>query len=407
MAKRLNSTAGLPRAGRRRGAWLLLVATVLLLHGEAMRQIGARMEEFKFASTMPKRIEVAYVHELTIAEPPARVAAPAPAAPHPRQRAAKPERAASAPQAAALEPPVVVAQPEPPPAAAAPDPLPLPPPVAPPLATAPASAEPASAAIAEPTPEAALAVATQAPAAPATPATLATPAPSSTGTQAFDWPNSTRINYALTGNYRGEVQGSAQVEWIRAGARYQVHLDFLIGPSMAPLITRRMSSDGELTAEGLAPRRYDEDTKVVFRDRRRVTVLFEPDAVVLASGQRRERWPGVQDTASQFVQLSYLFTTRPELLRVGQSFEVPLALPRTIDRWVYDVVKEEVLYTSFGEVPAFHVKPRRVSRPGGELSIEIWFSPQLRYLPVRIRIEQDPETFVDLMLDRRPQIAAP
>jgi hypothetical protein len=214
------------------------------------------------------------------------------------------------------------------------------------------------------------------------------------------------MSYVLTGNYRGEVQGSAQVEWIRSGSRYQVHLDIVIGPSLAPLITRRMSSDGEITAGGLAPRRYDEDTKAVFRDRRRLTMMFEPDAVVLASGERRERWPGVQDTASQFVQLTYLFTTNPDLLRVGQHFDVPLALPRNIDLWTYDVVKEETLYTPFGAVPSFHVKPRRVSRPGGELTVEIWFSPQLRYLPVRIRIQQDAETYLDLVLDRRPQIAA-
>jgi hypothetical protein len=197
------------------------------------------------------------------------------------------------------------------------------------------------------------------------------------------------------------------VEWIRAGTRYQVHLDLVVGPSLAPLITRRMSSDGEITATGLSPRRYDEDTKTVFRDRRRITMLFEPDTVVMASGERRERWPGVQDTASQFIQLTFMFTLNPELLRVGKQFEVPLALPKNIDRWTYEVVKEEVLHTPFGQVNAFHVKPKRITRPGSELRIEIWFAPKLRYLPVRIRVEQDAETYVELMLDRRPQIAAP
>jgi len=70
-------------------------------------------------------------------------------------------------------------------------------------------------------------------------------------------------------------------------------------------------------------------------------------------------------------------------------------------------VKEEVLYTPFGQLNAFHVKPRRITRPGSELRIEIWFAPQLRYLPARIRVEQDAETYVELMLDRRPQIASP
>ena len=121
---------------------------------------------------------------------------------------------------------------------------------------------------------------------------------------AFEWPASTRLSYLLTGNYRGEVNGSAQVEWVRAGSRYQVHLDLVVGPSGAPLITRRMTSDGDITEQGLAPRRYDQDTKVILQDRRRVTIQFEPGSVVLANGERRDSVAGVQDTASQFVQLT-------------------------------------------------------------------------------------------------------
>ena len=224
---------------------------------------------------------------------------------------------------------------------------------------------------------------------------------------AFEWPASTRLTYKLSGNYRGEVQGDAQVEWVRAGNRYQVHLDVTVGAAIAPLITRRMSSDGELTEHGLSPLRYDEDTKVMFRDRRRLTMLFEPDAVVLANGQRRARQTGTQDTASQFVQLSWLFGLHPEMLRVGHSVELPLALPRNVDRWVYDVIAEEPLATPFGELSVFHLKPRRSSRPGGDLSAEIWFAPQLRYLPARIRIQQDADTYIDLLIARRPELAGP
>ena len=103
------------------------------------------------------------------------------------------------------------------------------------------------------------------------------------------------------------MTGNAQVEWIRVGARYQVNLDIVVGPEFAPIISRKMTSEGNLTPEGLVPERYDEDTQVVFRDRRRMTVVFESDAVVLGNGERRERLAGVQDTASQFVQLTYLF----------------------------------------------------------------------------------------------------
>jgi len=222
----------------------------------------------------------------------------------------------------------------------------------------------------------------------------------------FEWPVSTRVSYRLTGNVRGEVNGDARVEWVRVGSRYQVHLDVTVGLSFAPLMTRTMSSDGDITAQGLAPRRYDQDTKVGFGAHQRVAVLFEPDAVVLATGQRRERWDGMQDTASQFIQLTYLFGTRPELLRPGGALEVPLALPRNTSRWIYDVIGEETVYTPFGPIQAVHLTPRRAVVKGGDLSAETWFAPQLRYLPVRIRIQQDTETFIDLVIARKPELAA-
>jgi hypothetical protein len=41
-----------------------------------------------------------------------------------------------------------------------------------------------------------------------------------------------------------------------------------------------------------------------------------------------------------------------------------------------------------------HLKPRRVARKGSDLTAEIWFAPSLAYLPVRIRIQQDANTFI-------------
>jgi hypothetical protein len=146
----------------------------------------------------------------------------------------------------------------------------------------------------------------------------------------------------------------------------------------------------------------------VLRDRQRVTLQFEPEEVVLANGERRPILPGVQDTASQFVQLSYLFTTQPELLRGGSVVEIPLALPRKVARWTYDVLEPETLHTAIGELSAFHLKPRRdLSASAGDLVVEIWFAPTLRYLPVRIRIQQDPQTFLDMLISRRPEMAGP
>ena len=221
----------------------------------------------------------------------------------------------------------------------------------------------------------------------------------------FVWPRATKVSYVLNGNYRGPITGRADVEWIRVGARYQVNVDLFAGPEFAPIFSRRMTSEGSVDATGLVPDRYDEDTQFLIRDKRRASVVFAADAVVLANGDRRERMAGVQDTASQFIQFTWLFGSKPDLLRVGASFEFPLALPRSMKRWTYDVADQDTLFTSFGELPVFHLKPRIVERKPGELTVEMWFAPDLRFLPVRIRIEQDAGTYVDLTISKKPEIA--
>jgi hypothetical protein len=257
------------------------------------------------------------------------------------------------------------------------------------VAVAVAAAEPPPAAepVAEPAPK-------------AEPAS-ADPAASATEAQAFDWPASTRITYELSGNYRGAISGDAQVEWVRVGSHYQVNIDLGVGP----LIARRMTSEGELVGDRLLPSRYDEVTRVVFRERR-VTILLGPDEIVLDTGERRERKAGVQDSASQFIQLAAYFTTRPELLRAGNTVEVLLALRNRIGAWVYDVLGQEDIATPIGPLAAYHLRPRSVVNGGNELTVEVWFAPQLRYQPVRMLIRQDADTFVDLVLSRRPDIAA-
>jgi hypothetical protein len=362
MAHRLTRTLAAPRTW----AVLALVLLVAWVHLGVAGWMGERIESFATPSPPMHRIEVAYVREMVFTAPapragakPTRTKRPAGSLP-----AAEPVGAASAPSP--IEPPALPAPPEPVQAAASE-------PEAPPV-LAEASAPDAAA---------------SAPAA-----------------ADFEWPVSTRLRYLLTGHVRGEVHGQAQVEWIRAGPRYQVHLDVQVGPSFAPLATRRMSSEGEITPDGLSPRRYEQETRLAFDGPYRATLRFDGGRVWLSNGTPIAHPPGVQDTASQFVQLAYLFDREPQRLRVGAAVEVVLAMPRNVSVWVYDVVKEELLHTPFGEVPSYHLKPRREPRAGGDLVTELWIAPQLRHLPIRFVIRQDADNHVDLMLDRRPELAA-
>lgn len=355
---------------RRQRAALLVLIVLLVLAAHAL--LGHRLQLLwsdwsRPSPPMPPRLQAAFVREMHQTAPPPAPARP-PATPAPR---------ANLPTPAALP-------------ASAPEPEIKPEPVAAPASEVPA-AEPALAAASAP----------------------AEPAAAHAEEPGPEWPESTQLSYRLLGHYRGEVHGQAQVQWIREGRRYQVHLDVSIGPSFAPLIARRMSSDGVLGANGIRPQRYDEDTRVLFRERRRVSVQFEsrPEGAVvrLADGSERPAPEGVQDTASQFVHLTWLFLTGREALKPGHIVEMPLALPRKLYAWRYEVIGEEVLETPMGNLPTWHLRPLLSpgDKLGRDLRAEVWLAPTLQYLPVRLRIAQDEETYIDLSLNAAPLQASP
>lgn len=389
---------------------------VVVVHLWLVDEVAQRLPSGDDAEASPdiKRMDVAFVRELQAQTPmplaplvvpvpavPSRavsVAAPSAASAPPR----KPKRVAAAVASRASE----TAAPRVAPASTVDLQTPSPPPTLQADAADPApAAQVLGVTVAEVERGAAETSAALLPSVPDTPGS-ANSASASADAKPFQWPPSTRLTYTLNGNYRGEIEGSARVQWLRNAERYQVHMDVAIGPSFAPIMARRMTSEGDLGVRGLVPRRYHEETRVGFSTRRN-GLQMDDQRVVLANGTERPTLPGVQDSASQFVQMSFMFTLNPALLKAGASVTIPVALPRRVDNWIYDVVGEETLQTSVGSIKAFHVKPRRESPRQGELTAQAWFAPSLRYLPVRILIHQDAETFVDLLLDALPSLAEP
>jgi hypothetical protein len=379
----------------RRPLWWALLGLVLLLHLLLRERLAEVLASVDPQRPGLQRMEAVYTRQITpTAPPPAApvVAATPPPAPAARAVAAVPAASAASDAAtdeSASSADAAVAQAD---AASAP------------VQPASAPAELASAAPAASAAPPALAVASSAAAASA-PVAAASAAADPNGTELLygvRWPASTRLRYQLDGWYRGAVQGNAQVEWLRQGTHYQVHLDVAI----PPLFSRRMSSDGRIGPQGLMPQRYEQETRQLIGRPRRADIVFEPESIRLAEGQRVAAPAEVQDTASQFVQLIYLFTTRPALREPGAVVEFPLALPGRVDRWAYDIGPTERLDTPAGPIEAFHVRPRRPAAPGA-LAVQMWMAPRLQLMPVRIRIEQDAETWMDLRLAELPQQAGP
>ena len=205
------------------------------------------------------------------------------------------------------------------------------------------------------------------------------------------WPLDTRMTYRLGGNYRGELHGRAEVLWQREDTRYQAVVQLDVGL----LLSSRFTSQGRITERGLAPEVYEEQVR-----QRRRGVRLGPDTIHLKNDQRVARPDGVQDAASQFVELSHRFASGQVPLAAGTHVQLWLARPGGVDEWTYDVLDEETLYLPrLGAVRAWHLKPRRLGKPEGPISAEIWYAPSLQYLPVRILLTQGPDTWMDLMVE--------
>jgi hypothetical protein len=155
-----------------------------------------------------------------------------------------------------------------------------------------------------------------------------------------------------------------------------------------------MTSQGQVDAVTLQPGSYEE----VRNGKPRGLRVGERE-VVLANAITVARPDGLQDTASQFVELSHRFATGREVLEVGRSISFWLARPGAIDLWTYDIVEREVLATKLGAVQAFHLKPRPLANPHGNIYMDMWFAPSLQYLPVRVRVAMGDEAVVDLLVE--------
>ncbi|TFY97501.1 DUF3108 domain-containing protein [Ramlibacter rhizophilus] len=406
------------RPARVRPAVLLVVA-VLLLHLAALEWLARR--HLQPPSALSQIAEPLFTRLLAPAAPPP----PAPGTPAPAlARVERPTITALPPEAPPVPAPSPPAPAPEPPAPPAREPEPEPESVAaaqqqqeaPPAEEAPepradagAAVEPplpAQEAAQPPAPDTATASSEEAPRAdaagtepapaPAPAQAEAAPDPQAAGgtdTASPDrWPGDSRLGYELTGQYRGgPLHGSAQVQWQRQGVLYQVRVSIhinLVG-------SRVLTSQGLVRPEGLEPRVYEE----TWRGKRR-SVRLQDGRVLFTDGSSAEMPPGVQDTASQFVELGHRFASGREALRVGGTAEVWLARPGGVDLWTYDVVESERLTTrAHGEVEAFRLKPRPLSKPRGNITAEIWIAPTLQYLPVRIRVNVGEEDFVDLMVE--------
>jgi hypothetical protein len=237
------------------------------------------------------------------------------------------------------------------------------------------------------TPEAAA----TAPAPSSLPANTATPSLTVDGANlSASVPPSARLLYNLTGQARKlDYTARGEVIWRQDGQRYALRLSvsaFLIG-------ARSQTSEGDITPQGLAPRRYadqwrGEQAAHFNRETQRITFSVNtPDVPLL---------PGAQDRLSLSVQIGALMAANPARMAPGTSITLQTANTRAAEPWMFTSDGEERLDLPFGVVQAF--KFSRAPRREFDTRVEVWIAPSLNHAAVRIRVTQGNGDFVDQVL---------
>lgn len=372
----MSALVGRPRW--RRGLILLgLTLASVALHFLVTDQVGRSLPTAGDGNEATiKRMEAAYVKEVKLSKPPVGMARPVAPPPAPGKAGKAKKRKAKPVDDSASKPEEKVAAVTPEAASAASAPLPIPEGASKPLQVA----------------EAPQPVASKASEPPKGPV--------------FEWPKATKVSFRLEGYFRGKLTGSAAVEWLRQGNKYQVHMDTMVGGGV---FTAQATSEGEITPEGLYPTRNEAKGRRMFTDVPVRTIIFDRDEITFTNGDKSPRPPGVQDLVSNIIQLAYRFTLEPELLKPGTSIPVKIATAKQLEDVVFDVINEETINSPMGPLLALHVKPRKVIDTGSPLPpVEVWFAPNLQYLPVRIYAERkdgprDKQFTMDMQMERPPQ----
>jgi hypothetical protein len=213
-----------------------------------------------------------------------------------------------------------------------------------------------------------------------------------TQTTSIKAPDSARLKYQVQGKAKGfDYWASAELLWAQNGTDYEARLEvsaFLLG-------SRVQVSKGTLGREGLMPLRFGDKT------RSELAAHFQRDKGVISFSANSPDAPllkGAQDRLSVVLQISSLLAADPTRFPLGTMLSFQTVSQREAEIWHFLVEKEELLQLPYGEVRA--VKLNRKPRRDFDQQIELWFAPDLGYLPVRLRITNANGDLVDQLLNK-------
>lgn len=206
-------------------------------------------------------------------------------------------------------------------------------------------------------------------------------------------PNSATLEFNASGQVKGfQYSAGAQLQWQHDGQYYQARQSI----SMFLLGERAQTSEGLITPKGLQPLNFND------KGRKTQSAAFD-----VASGKAHYSGgqtdaaivDGVQDRLSVFLQLSALMAAAPEKYPPGTLIELTTSSARSAVRWQFRVGPSEALELPFGSVMALRLD-KLPGKSSSDQRGSVWLAPSMQYLPVRIKLTQGQDDFVDLQLKK-------
>lgn len=175
---------------------------------------------------------------------------------------------------------------------------------------------------------------------------------------------------------RGILRGIGEIRWRPTGDRYALQFE----ARLAGFTLIAQSSQGELTASGLAPIRFIEQRA---RKASR-SVNFSRESGTVTSSASTTRSPlldGTQDRLSWMIQLGGIVAADPSLATTGRISMILVSARGEASVRTARFAGRESAETAAGSVPAFKFVVDGHSAYDG--SFEIWLDPARGYLPAR------------------------
>lgn len=214
-----------------------------------------------------------------------------------------------------------------------------------------------------------------------------------THTTAFAFPDSVQLLYDVSGEVKKmRYQMHGELLWKHDGHSYEAKLTASM-PSMPFLGSRTRTSTGAISTAGLTPQRFSDQWRnenVAFFDNVRHRASFSantPDVDLDAAAQ---------DQLSVILQIAGILAANPSHYPPTSKLAAQIIGVRDANVWVFRVDGPETIHVPNGEMNV--LKLTRDSGNRSEQKIELWLSPTMGYLPVRIKISNANGDFVEQQL---------